>query len=120
MIHNFGSRYARKPIKGSKDSDDSLVSKKNWSEKIGSLDWHLGPGEVAKNTPTCDAPAREPKTKKNFFSWNWKTCRIRRWFEHLSSPNDWWVMELQKFEQISGLYGQISGLYKCYSGLYNK
>ena len=61
MIHNFGSRYARKPIKGSKDSDDSLVSKKNWSEKIGSLDWHLGPGEGAKNTPTCDAPAREPQ-----------------------------------------------------------
>jgi len=28
MIHNFGSRYARKLIKGSKDSDDSLVSKK--------------------------------------------------------------------------------------------
>jgi len=27
LWHNFGSRYARKPIKGSKDSDDSLVSK---------------------------------------------------------------------------------------------
>ena len=34
LWHNFSSRYARKPIKGSKDSDDSLVSKnieeKNW------------------------------------------------------------------------------------------
>jgi len=38
LIHNFGSRYARKPIKGSKDSDDSLVSKEILSEKIGSLD----------------------------------------------------------------------------------
>jgi len=28
LWHNFGSRYARKPIKGSKDSDDSLVSNK--------------------------------------------------------------------------------------------
>jgi len=28
MWHNFGSRYAIKSIKGSKDSDDSLVSKK--------------------------------------------------------------------------------------------
>jgi len=36
--HNFGSRYARKPIKGSKDLDDSPVLKKNLSEKIGSLD----------------------------------------------------------------------------------
>jgi len=35
LIHNFGSRYARKPIKGSKDSDDSLVSKTNLIEKIG-------------------------------------------------------------------------------------
>jgi len=26
--HTFGSRYAKMPIKGSKDSDDSLVSKK--------------------------------------------------------------------------------------------
>jgi len=28
LSHNFGSRYANKPIKGSKDSDDSLDSKK--------------------------------------------------------------------------------------------
>jgi len=28
LCHNFGSRHARKPIKGSKDSDDSLVLKK--------------------------------------------------------------------------------------------
>jgi len=31
LWHNFGSRYARKPIKGSEDSDDNLVSKKNLS-----------------------------------------------------------------------------------------
>jgi len=36
--HNFSSRYARKPINGSKDSYDSLVSKTNLSQKIGSLD----------------------------------------------------------------------------------
>jgi len=28
LCHNFGSRYARKPIKGSKASDDSLVFQK--------------------------------------------------------------------------------------------
>jgi len=28
LSHHFGSRYARKPIKVSKDSDDSLESKK--------------------------------------------------------------------------------------------
>jgi len=36
LWHNFGSRYARKPIKGSKDSDDNLVPKQNLSQKIGS------------------------------------------------------------------------------------
>jgi len=28
LCHNFDSRYARKPLKGSKDSEDSLVFKK--------------------------------------------------------------------------------------------
>jgi len=30
------------PIKGSKDLDDNLVSKKPLNEKCGSLAWHLG------------------------------------------------------------------------------
>jgi len=30
LSHNFGSRYARKPIKGSKDSDENLDSEKTW------------------------------------------------------------------------------------------
>jgi len=33
---NFGSRYARETIKGSKDADDSLVSNKKLSQKNGS------------------------------------------------------------------------------------
>jgi len=34
LWHKLGSRYARKPIKGSKDSDDSLVSKKSLSQNL--------------------------------------------------------------------------------------
>jgi len=34
LIKNFGSRYARKPVKGFEDSDDSLVSKQNLSKKV--------------------------------------------------------------------------------------
>jgi len=34
LIHDFDSRYARKPIKGSKDSEDNLVSKKTWAKKL--------------------------------------------------------------------------------------
>jgi len=51
---NFGSRYARKPIKGSKDSDHSLDSKKILIQKMFSLGWHPGPGKVdqkGKNMP---------------------------------------------------------------------
>ena len=51
LWHNFCSRYARKQIKSSKDADNSLVANENLSQKIGSLDWRLGPGEVGhKNT----------------------------------------------------------------------
>jgi len=44
LWHNFGSRYARKQIKGSKNWDDGLVSKLNLSQKICSLNWHQKPG----------------------------------------------------------------------------
>jgi len=47
--HNFWSRYAIRSIKVSKDSYDSLVSKKNLSETIGSLDWRPGLGELGLN-----------------------------------------------------------------------
>jgi len=67
LWHNFRSRYARKPIKSSKDSDESLVPKKNLSQKIGSLDWHLGPGKVghknAKTPPLVTSPKRTPNPK---------------------------------------------------------
>ena len=66
MIHNFCSWYARKPIKGSKDSDDSLVSKNNMSKTIGSLDWRLRLDKVGQHS-TCDAPPREPQNWKKKF-----------------------------------------------------
>jgi len=46
LWHNFGYGYARKQIKGSKDSHDSLVSKTNLSQKIVSLHSRLGPGKT--------------------------------------------------------------------------
>jgi len=71
LCHNFGSRYVRKPIKGSEDSDDSLVSKKNLSEKIGPLYWRPAPRKQAKKqkkTFVTYLPENpKPKTKK-FFS----------------------------------------------------
>ena len=48
LSHNFGLRYARKSMKGSssKDSDDSLVSKKTWVKKMTHCNWHPGPGNT--------------------------------------------------------------------------
>jgi len=48
LCHHFASRNAGKPIKGSKDSDDSLVLNVNLSEKNGSLDWDPEPPKVGQ------------------------------------------------------------------------
>jgi len=66
MSHYFGSKYARKPIKGSKDSDHNLVSKKILSQKNGSLGWGPGPGKFGQKTKTCppyDVTHRKPKSQ---------------------------------------------------------
>jgi len=44
FIHNFVSRYAREPIKGSKDSDDNLVSKNFLDKKLAH--WFGAQGRV--------------------------------------------------------------------------
>jgi len=42
LDHNFWTRYARKSIKCSKNSDSSLVSKENFSEILWPSGWALG------------------------------------------------------------------------------
>jgi len=54
LTHNSGSRYSSKPIKGSKDLDDSLDSKKTLNQNNGLLGWHPEPGKISprgKNMP---------------------------------------------------------------------
>ena len=67
LWHNFSSRYARKPIKGSRDSDDNLVSKKNWGKKLVYRIWRGWPRKLSQNneidTLTCDSSTREPQTQ---------------------------------------------------------
>ena len=78
---------ARKPIKGSKDSDDNLVSKKTLSHKIGSLIWRPGLGKVGQKdekTPLLVmTPTENPKPNtKKFFS-----ILTRRFSEFLDGLN---------------------------------
>ena len=65
LWHNFASRFAGKPRKASKDSDDRLVP-----QKIGSLDWRPGPRTLGKKTlkhPHVWRPPREPQTQNEQF-----------------------------------------------------
>jgi len=66
LIHNFGSKCARKPIKGSKDADHSLVAIKTWA-KNGSVGWRTALGKVgqkvAKTYPHRNVTPRKPQTR---------------------------------------------------------
>jgi len=50
LDHNFWTRNARKSIKGSKNSDLSLVSNENFSEILRSSSWALGQVRCAEIT----------------------------------------------------------------------
>jgi len=71
LTDNFGSRYVKKSIKGSKDADHSLVSKQNLNQKMSHWIGAHGRVKVAKkrkNTPIVTSHQRclNPKRKKNF------------------------------------------------------
>jgi len=53
--HKFWTRDARKPIKGSTDSDFSLVSRKNFSVTLDSCNWGPGPDNLSQKrlNPWC-------------------------------------------------------------------
>jgi len=101
LIHSFGSRYAKKPMKSSKGSDDSLDSKNNFSQKNGLLAWRSGQGKLShKIVKTClnyDVTYKEPQTpNEKIFKENYRSWRVRRGFEQLSSAIGWKVMDLLK------------------------
>jgi len=78
LSHNFGTKNVRKPIKGSKDSDYSLVSKQNLSQKTGLLGWSPGPGnlgqKMCKPMPIVTSPTKTQHPKlSNLKNLNYKT-----------------------------------------------
>jgi len=101
--HYFWTRNFRKPIRGSKDSDFSLVSDKNLSEILSSSDWALGQETLAKtdkNLPHLWCHSQKNETQQFFFIANLKTCHIFWGFEQVSSAVDGEVMELQSDRPI--------------------
>jgi len=72
LDHNFWTRNTRKSIKGSKDSDSSLVSNENFSKILWPSSWALGQVTWAKMTQKLlhlwrHSKNLQPPTKK-FFS----------------------------------------------------
>jgi len=67
---NFGSRHARKSIKGSIDAEDCLVSKKSLNHKNGPLDRRSGGvkvGQKFKKCFLCDVTKRNPHPNQILF-----------------------------------------------------
>ena len=72
MSYNFGSRYASKPSKHSKDSDDIIDFKKTLSQKIAR--WVVAQDQVTlakksqKHAPIMTSPKEIPNPIRiNFF-----------------------------------------------------
>ena len=106
--HNFGSRHARRPSKGSNDAGERVVSKNSLRRNCGPWDWRPGPvkfGQKTENTPTLRVhPRRTPYPNQNvFFNRTKKTFRIRRGFEHLSSCSGWRVITKKPWATIVAL-----------------
>ena len=92
LDHNFSTRNPSRPSKVSKDSDCSLDSNRNLSEKLPSNGLGPGPGEVGQDGLKvlhlwCHSQKIcNPQPKKNFFFvTNYKTSLVFWAFEQLST-----------------------------------
>jgi len=132
LDYKFRYRYVRNPTTGSKDSDDSLVSKKKLDPKICLIGLATRVGwrwrKRGKNASTCDDPHREPKPKtKVFFSI--LTRRLAESVDGLNSSLAESVGELWRCKPgqkcVSGgryprlhfheFFKNISNFYSCYN-----
>jgi len=95
--HNFRSRNAKKPIKGSIDLNYSLVCNETFESKtLGYWFDAQGPMTSAKmREPTPVMTSLRKKSKPQLFQLKKWTISIFRGFEQLSYSIGWWVMVVQ-------------------------
>jgi len=88
LDHNVWTRNARKSIKGSKDSDSSLVSNENFSEMLWPSGWALGQATWAKMYPKLLhlwRPSQKIRNSKPKIFFRVQTRRLADPFECLNS-----------------------------------
>ena len=88
LDHNFWTRNVRKSIKGSKDSDSSLVSNENFSETLWPSGWALGQATWAKMTLKLLHLGRQSqtiRTPNQKFFFQMQSTRLADPFEPLNS-----------------------------------
>jgi len=68
LSHNFGFRYAEKPIKGSEDVDFRLVSKNMSQKSLVGAHGQIKSAKYLKTPPLVTSPTKNSKPKsENFF-----------------------------------------------------
>ena len=85
--HNFGSKYARKPIKGSKDAECSLVPKR-YGPKNGPLGLRPGLGKIVHKCETWPTCGRYPQRTSNFKLNSVLSIEIARFPESVESSKN--------------------------------
>jgi len=86
VFHNFWTRKARKPIKGSKDSDFNLVSTASLSEMHPLFDWALGgPIDLSQEGRNLPHNVTHKKMKPKTHNFSLQTRRLAKSFESLNS-----------------------------------
>jgi len=116
--HNVWTTNNRKLVKGSKDSDSSLVSNENLSKILPSCVWALDQvtlAKMAKNLPYFWHYSQKKTTQKqkNFFH-----CRFEDllWgYEQLSSTIRWGAMQLVRTE-VCSILGWFPSTIYSYAG----
>jgi len=103
LSYDFGSRYARKLLKGSNNVDFGLVSKKQETKKWSSLGWCPESGTLDQKSKNMH-PHREPQTQNKCWTYT------RRLAEPIEGLNISLAQSSDKlcpktFEPLSGLFG---------------
>ena len=112
LAHNFGSRYARQPLKGPKDADHSLVFTKTWSKNMAY--WVGAQGQVKlaqrsrKHALSLTSSPENPKPKTKNILFLISTRRPAESVDALNSPLAQWAGELWSCKNLKSRVKKVA------------